>query len=104
MDKIIKQIVEVSKQLSEDIRYDKADVSMRIEHLEKLIEALKLIKFENDLSFGLEDFENKVNQQLDLIDDEYQNSNPVVRDTLWGYHNRLRMIMITVKQELLRNK
>lgn len=56
---------------------------------------------EKDIKFILEDFENKVNQQLDLIDDEYQNSNPVIRDTLWGYHNRLRTIMIKTRQELL---
>ena len=44
MEKIIQQIIEVSKQLGEDIRYDKDDVQMRIAHLEKLIETLKLIK------------------------------------------------------------
>jgi len=52
--------------------------------------------------YKLEDYIRKVEAEIDLIDDEYQSANPVIRDTIWGYHNRIRLIMIKNKQELLK--
>ena len=51
----------------------------------------------------LDEFEYKVNQELDLMDEIYQDNNPVIRDSVWGYHNRVRMIMLEIKQNLLKN-
>jgi hypothetical protein len=52
--------------------------------------------------YKLEDYIRKVEAEIDLIDDEFQKENPVVRDTVWGYHNRIRMIMIKIKQDFIK--
>lgn len=51
----------------------------------------------------LEDYIRKVEEEIDLIDTEYQDKNSILRDTVWSYHNRIRLIISKTKQELLNN-
>ncbi len=50
------------------------------------------------LAEDLQDCIRKVESEIDLLDDEYQDKNPVIRDSVWGYHNRIRLIMLKLNQ------